>query len=165
MPALVLLALLACTGEEADSADSADTAVADTSPPTGPGTLSVSVKMDSDMVDDLVADGESANALVNGSVFAEADVNAASGPVDGAVSLGDFSVTVDLSVEGGPSAVIYTTDPLEPQIVYILGCMDTDNNADCGDKGDPVTIPATNKAQVLPEVDTPFTMVFGLRRP
>lgn len=159
---LVLLTLLACTGGEEDSGDSA---VVDTAPPTGPGTLAISVKMDDDMVEDLVEDGESASAMVNGSIFAEADVEPSSGPVEGAVSLGDFSAMVDLSVDGGPSDVIFTTTPIEPQIVYILGCMDSDANADCGDEGDPVTLPPTNKAQIAAEAETPFTMVLGIRRP
>ena len=117
------------------------------------------------MVEDLVADGESANALVNGSVYMEADVVDSSGPVEGAVSLGDFSVMVDLTDGGGPSAVIFTTELLEPQIVYVLGCMDSDADGDCGDKGDPVTMPPTNKAQVAAEAETAFTMVLGIRRP
>lgn len=159
---LVLVHLLACSGGAEDSGDSA---VVDTAPPTGPGTLAISVKMDDDMVADLVADGESANAMVSGSVFAEADVEPSSGPVEGAASLGDFGLMVDLSNEGGPSAVIYTTDPIDPQIVYILGCMDSDSSGECGDEGDPVTLPPTNKAQVVAEAETPFTMVLGIRRP
>jgi len=154
--------VLACTGGSDDTGDSAPV---DTAPPTGPGTLAISVKMDDDMVVDLVEDGESANAMVSGSVFAEADVDPSSGPVDGATSLGDFGLMVDLSNQGGPSAVIYTTEPIEPQIVYILGCMDSDNSGECGDEGDPVTLPPTNKAQVVAEAETPFTMVLGIRRP
>jgi hypothetical protein len=163
MVGLLVVVGLACTGEEADSADSA--VVEDSAPPTGPGTLAISVKMSSDMVDDLTEDGESANAMVSGSVFAEADVEDSSGPGEGAVSLGDFSAMVDLTAGGGPSEVIYTTELLEPQIVYVLGCMDSDANGECGDEGDPVTMPPTNKAQIAAEAETPFTMVLGLRRP
>lgn len=153
---------LACTPDEADTGtvDSADSAGS-----TGPGTLAISVKMEDDLLIDLADDGETAVATVSGEVFAEADVEDGSGPIAGAVALGDFSADVDLSDDGGPSAVIYTTVELDPQIVYVLGCLDSDANGDCGDEGDPVTFPSQNKFQVVAGVETPITMQLGLRRP
>ena len=165
---MITLLLFACTTEtdSSDTGAAADTA-ADTadSAPTGPGTLAISVQMDDDMVADLAEDGESAHAMVSGSIYIETDVEAFSGPIEGAVSLGDFTVDVDLTPDGGPSAVIYTSEPIDPQIVYVLGCMDTDVDLECGSVGDPVTNPVSNKVIVVAEAETPFTMVLGLRRP
>ena len=161
---MLALLLAACTGAVVDSSgeppDTADSAAA-----TGPGTLAISVKMEDDLLVDLAADGETAIAMVSGEVYAEADVNPATGPLDGVVALGEFAVDVDLSIEGGPSPVVYTTDPLDPQIVYVLGCLDSDLNGDCGDAGDPVTFPTQNKFQVAAGVESPITMELGLRRP
>ncbi|GDX83057.1 hypothetical protein LBMAG42_48680 [Deltaproteobacteria bacterium] len=165
---LLSLLVFACTTEAetgaadtaADTADSGGDSAA-----TGPGTLAISVQMDDDMVADLAEDGESAHAMVSGSIYIETDVEAFSGPIEGAVSLGDFTVDVDLTPDGGPSAVIYTSEPIDPQIVYVLGCMDTDVDLECGSVGDPVTNPVSNKVIVVAEAETPFTMVLGLRRP
>ena len=143
-----------------DTADSGDSAA-----PTGAGTLAISVKMEDDLLADLAEDGEDAISTVAFDVYLEADVVETSGPIAGAVALGSYSGQVDLSVDGGPTAVLYTTDPLDPQIVYVLGCLDSDHNDDCGDAGDPVTFPTMNKFQVEAGVESPITMQLGLRRP
>lgn len=153
---------LACTPDETETGS---VGTADSAEPTGPGTLAISVQMEDDLLQDLADDGESAVATVGGEVYAEVDVEAASGPIAGAVPLGQFSETVDLSDEGGPSGVLLVTAPLDPQIVYVLGCLDTDANGDCGDEGDPVTFPTQNKFQVFAGLETPVIMQLGLRRP
>jgi hypothetical protein len=158
---VIVALLVACTGTElGDSAgETGDSA------PSGPGTIAVTVKMEDDLLVDLAEDGESAIAKVSGEVFAEADVNEALGPNEGAVPLGAFSADVDLSVDGGPSGVIFTSEPMEAQIIYVLGCLDTDANGDCGDEGDPVTFPSQNKFQTEAGVETAIQMMLGLRRP
>lgn len=158
---MLVLLFAACTTDD----DSGTLDTADSAEPTGPGTLAISVQMEDDLLTDLADDGESAIAIVAGEVYAEADVEEGSGPIAGAVPLGEFSETVDLSDDGGPSGVLLVTVPLEPQIVYVLGCLDSDANGDCGDAGDPVTFPSQNKFQVFAGVETPVIMQLGLRRP
>ena len=161
---MLVLFFAACTGEDVDSGgETTDTA--DSAEPTGPGTLAISVKMEDDLLEDLAADGEDAISTLGFDVYNEADVVDTSGPIDGAVVLGTWSGEVDLSVDGGPTGVLYTTDPLEPQIVYVLGCLDSDHNGDCGETGDPVTFPSMNKFEVIAGTENPITMQLGLRNP
>lgn len=150
----LLLALLGCSDVKTD-----DTAgVADTAP-SGPGTLSLTFGMDTDYISNM---SEPPSGSFLGSVYAEADASSI-GPVDGAVPLFDLQVDgLDLS-SGGPTAVVYTSDPLDAQIVWILGCLDSDGN-DC-DYGDPITVPNTNKVQVAAGVDTTFNVYFGMLNP
>jgi len=162
---LTLLAtLLACTGSDVDSA-SGDSA-ADTDVSTGPGTLALSFRMDDDYLATMAEDGQSPVGTFGGSIYAEADASSV-GPVDGAVPLADFSVTgIDLTVNGGPTGVLFRSDPLEAQVVWILGCLDVDDPADgCGDVGDPITIPNENKVQVLAGSETAFEVYMGMLRP
>jgi hypothetical protein len=145
--------LCACGAEDSGTAEA-----------TGPGTLALSFQIDDDLIGDMEEDGEAPVGTFGGSIFAE-DQASNVGPVEGAVSLVDFEVELDLLPDGGPSAVLYTTEPLDPQIVWILGCLDSDANDDCGDVGDPITEPPANKVEILPEVETAFTVYMGMLRP
>jgi hypothetical protein len=160
----LLLPLLACSGAPAD--DSGDTAAdTDGADPTGPGTLALSFRMDDDYLATIAENGQSAAGVFGGSIFAEADASGV-GPNEGAVPLLDVSVAVDLTADGGPTGVLHVTDPLDAQIVWVLGCLDIDVPADgCGDVGDPITIPNENKVQVLAGTETPFEVYFGMIRP
>lgn len=155
LPFLTLLAV-ACTGTS-DSA-AGDSAV-DTAP-TGPGTLALAFQMEADLIPSM---DEPPVGTFEGSIYAEDDCTAV-GPVDGAASLEDFSVAVDLTDGGGPTAALYATQPLDPQIVWIVGCLDTDANG-CGDVGDPITVPNDDKVIVVAEAATPFTVQMNMLRP
>jgi hypothetical protein len=161
---LLLASLIACTGTDVDSGGG-DSAVEEELP-TGPGTLALSFRMDADYIATMAEDGQIPVGTFGGSIYAEADATGL-GPNDGAVSLADFSVSgIDLTVDGGPTGVLFRSDPLEPQIVWILGCLDVDDPADgCGDVGDPITIPNENKAQVAAESETPVEVYMGMIRP
>jgi hypothetical protein len=157
---LVFSTFFACTGTPAD-----DTA-GDTAPVvlTGPGTLAFSFRMDDDYIATMEEDGETPLGTFGGSIYAEDD-GTSIGPNDGAVPLLDFSVPgVDLTVDGGPSAVLSVTEPLEPQIVWVLGCLDVAEDG-CGDPGDPITVPNENKVQVAAGTETPFEVYLGMLRP
>lgn len=129
----MLLALLACATAPVDSAE------------TGPALLQLSFAMDAD----LVADMDDAPAgTFRGSIYAEDDASGV-GPAEGAESLVDFvSEVVDLADSGGPSAVAWTSEALDPQTLWILGCLDVDAN-DCDCK-DPITRPMDVKFAVVP---------------
>lgn len=155
MPALLLLIAgfgSACIGGEPD--DSGDAA------PTGPGTLALSFRMDPDLLPSMA---EAPAGPFRGSVFREDDATSI-GPVDGARALVEFeAAALDLSADGGPSAVAWTSEPIEPQIVWVLGCLDVDAN-DC-DEGDPITIPNENKLRIDAGVETPFEVFLGMLNP
>jgi hypothetical protein len=154
------LLFLACTG-----AEPVDTAPADTDTvPTGPGTLALTFRMDDDYIAVMAESGETPVGPFEGSIFAEADANEL-GPVEGAVALLDFSVELDLLPDGGPTAALYTTTPLDPQVVWVLGCLNSDASAECGDEGDPITRPSENKFQVVAEVETTIEVYMGMLRP
>lgn len=158
---LLLSLLLACnpssdkdTGGPDDTGDTA---------PTGPGTLALSFEMDDDYIKSMKANGETPVGEFQGSIYAEEDATSL-GPNEGAVSLQDISVAIDLSDGGGPTEVAFVTDELEPGIVWILGCLDAGGDG-CGDQGDPITIPNENKVEVLAGTETPFTVYMGMLRP
>lgn len=158
---LLLSLLLAC--DPASDKDTGDTADTGDSAATGPGTLALSFQMDEDYIKSMKADGESPVGEFQGSIYAEADATSL-GPVDGATSLQDFAVDIDLSDGGGPTEVAFVTEELEPGIVWILGCLDAGGDG-CGDPGDPITIPNENKVEVLAGAETPFTVYMGMLRP
>jgi hypothetical protein len=148
-----------CTGGKPADTATDDTGTHDTAP-AGPGTLSLSFEMDEDYIPQM---DEPPVGSFLGSVYAEADASSI-GPNDGAVPLFDLQVDdIDLSDGGGPTAVLYTSDPLDAQIVWILGCLDSDAN-DC-DHNDPITVPNTNKVQVVAATDTQFNVYFGMLNP
>jgi hypothetical protein len=159
---MLLSLLLACTGSApVDSGgDSAE------SLPTGPGTLALTFRMDDDYLSEMEAAGQPPVGIFGGSIYAEADASSI-GPNEGASPLASFSVAgVDLTVSGGPTDVLFTTEPLDAQVVWVLGCLDVDVPADgCGDVGDPITIPNENKVQVNAGTETPFEVYMGMLRP
>ncbi len=161
---LLLLSIIACTGSNGgggadDSADSGDSGTGQAD--TGPAMLSLQFKMDSDYIPAMADNGETPVGLFRGSIFAE-DQSTDIGPIDGAVSLVDFDVQIDLTPDGGPTDVAWTSEPLDPQILWVLGCLDADNN-DC-EKGDPITLPPENKLR-LEAGGTNFIVQMGMLRP
>jgi hypothetical protein len=158
----MLLLLLACTGGDKDSAPADTSDSATTSG--GPGTLALTFRMDDDYIPTMEKAGEEPVGTFEGSIYAEADANEL-GPVDGAVALVDFSVELNLLPDGGPTDVLYTTDPLDPQIVWVLGCLNSDANEKCGDPGDPITRPTENKFQVVADTETTVEVYMGMLRP
>jgi hypothetical protein len=158
---LAITALLACSGADDKDSGGGDSA-ADTTP-SGPGTLALTFRMNADYIPAMEENGEEPIGTFGGSIYKEADATE-TGPVDGAVPIGDISVDIDLTDGGGPTDVLYRTDPLDPQIVWILGCLDSDANG-CGDVGDPITVPATNKFQVEPGVESTIEIYMGMLRP
>lgn len=153
---MLITLLLACSGAEDDTGATGTTPTACT----GPGALSLTVRMDADY---LGAMDEPATGSFRGSVYADADASAI-GPNDGASSLLDFEITgVDLTQGGGPDTDALVTDPIDPQRVWVLGCLDSDGN-DC-DTNDMVTIPNENKVDVLCGDPTPFEIYLGIQQP
>ena len=151
----LLLLLVACTSSEKETGDSAGTPTTEC---TGPGALDLTVAMTTDL---QVSMDEPAVGTFRGSVYAEADASAI-GPNDGASSLLDFTIEgVDLTT--GVDADVSTTDPIDPQIVWVLGCLDSDAN-DC-DTNDAVTIPNENKVAVVCGDPTPFEIYLGILQP
>ncbi len=140
----VLLTFLACTAGSGDSGP-ADTG-GDTAPvDDGPATLYLSFQMDDDLIDNM---SEAPAGTFRGSIYREDDATAI-GMNDGAESLVDFeSDSLDLSGNGGPSAIAWTSEPIDAQTLWILGCLDSDTN-DC-ECGDPITVPNDNKVVVTP---------------
>ncbi|MCB9777642.1 MAG: hypothetical protein H6742_03680 [Alphaproteobacteria bacterium] len=166
---LLLLPLLACGDKDADSGSGAtDSGATDGDTSTdgttadGPGTLSLSWEID----DDYLEKGEldhPAQGTFHGSVFAEDDATS-TGPVDGAEPLADIEVDgIDFVTGANPTEALWTSPELEPQVVWILGCLDIDDNG-C-DSGDVVTIPNENKVIVEPGVTTSFTVQLGITQP
>lgn len=152
LPHLVLL-LTACTG--ADSAQDSGP-VADTSP----GTLALAFQVEEDLI---VSMDTPPVGTFYGSIYAEDD-GTAIGPNDGATSMEDFSVEMDLSDGGGPTSALYTTGPLASEVVWVLGCLDVDANG-CGDEGDPITVPNDDKVAVPAGAETPVTVAMNMLRP
>lgn len=137
MRPLALLALAACATDPGDSADSAEA-----EPTTA--TLELSFVMDPDLIPEMA---EAPAGTFQGSIYAEDDATGF-GPDEGAVSLLDFeSSALDLSADGGPSAVAFSGGELDPQIIWILGCLDSD--ADDCECGDPITHPNDNKVEIV----------------
>lgn len=151
MPPLLLL-LAACTGT--DSADSAHDSEST------PGTLALAFQMEEDLI---VSMDVPPIGTFYGSIYAEDDASAI-GPNDGAASLEDLSVEVDLTDAGGPTGTLYTSGPLVFDVVWVLGCLDVDANG-CGDEGDPITVPNDNKVAVPAAAETPVTVAMNMLRP
>ena len=76
----------------------------------------------------------------------------------------DLEVSLDLTDDGGPSGVLFTSEALDSQVVWILGCLDADANG-CDDPGDPVTLPSENKFQVVAGEVSAITVNMGILRP
>lgn len=149
------LLLLACTSGSPD-----DTGAPVDSTDTSPGTLLLAFQMEEDLI---VSMDVPPVGTFYGSIYAEEDATAA-GPVDSAVPLEDISADLDLTDHGGPTGVLYTTQPLDAAVVWVLGCLDVDANG-CGDEDDPITVPNENKVMVPVGTGTTFTVYMSMLRP
>jgi hypothetical protein len=99
--------------------------------------------MDSDLSASM---SELPQGVFRGSIYREDDADAL-GPHDGATSLVDIETErIDLAYGAVPTA--WTSEPIEPQTLWVLGCLDSDDN-DC-ECGDPITLPNDNKFAVVP---------------
>jgi len=156
--ALVTALLAGCAGGAADS--QADSQSDSQGPPHGPGTLVLSFQMEADLIPSMEVPPL---GTFEGSVFAEDDCTAM-GPNEGAVAIEDISAALDLSEDGGPSEPQYTTMEMDAQVVWIVGCLDVDDNG-CGDADDPITIPNDNKVAVIADTATPFIVQMNMLRP
>jgi hypothetical protein len=79
------------------------------------------------------------------------------------VPLLDFTADgLDFGTAGGVLADAATLDPIDPQIVWVLGCLDTTGD-DC-DCDDPITIPNENKFDATPG-DASYTLTMSLLNP
>lgn len=159
---MLLLALaLACKPEPEDS-----TPPVDTDP--GVGTLALSFAIEPDYIPILAGDGQEPVGTFYGSFWRGDEVTGA-GPDEGAVDLGSIEVAlVDLTPDGGPSAVLFTSEELPAIEVVVLGFLDTDSNGGethDPDDGDPVTLPADNDFDVIEGETTAVTVFFGLLNP
>lgn len=162
----LLLLFLACSGGSKESAEpttdsGTETTTDGCSTVEGKtGTLALSFKMEWDYLGSME---EPPVGHFLGSIYACKDASAI-GPVDGAVSLLDVDVEMDLSQSNGdPTAVLYTSTALPSESVWVLGCLDSDAN-DC-DKHDLITRPTQNLVVVAPDAETPFTVFLGMLNP
>ena len=106
---------------------------------------------------------------VFGGIYRTADVGA-TGPREGAEQIAYVEATgVDLS-SGSASAVVWTSEPLPPDLYTFLGFLDVDGSSvDVEEKepesGDPVTLPTVNKIEVeagaASELLVSFDLVLG----
>lgn len=113
-------------------------------PTYGNGTLGLRFAIDDDVAEslDLPPTG-----MFLGEVYNAEDVTGL-GPNDGAVPLTDFTVELDLAVDGTPSDVVYTTPIFEVAEVTILGTLDIDGSGGASG-GDPITLPHQTSFDVL----------------
>lgn len=159
MASTLTVALLpGCANGAADS--QADSQSDSEGSPPGLGTLVLSFQMEADLIPSMELPPI---GTFEGSVFAEDDCTAM-GPNEGAVAIEDVTAALDLSADGGPSEPLYTTMEMDAQVVWIVGCLDVDDNG-CGDADDPITIPNDNKVVVLADAATPFIVQMNMLRP
>jgi hypothetical protein len=155
MRSVVLGALLVGCSGGSGTDESGDTSA----PSTDPATLTLAFDLDADLIPTM---SEPAAGFFHGSVYAE-DQASAIGPTDISETLADFdSLALDFGTEGGLSAPSATVGPIDPQVVWILGCFDPDDNGcDCAD---PVTVPNENKFQ-LTSGENAITITMSLLNP
>jgi hypothetical protein len=162
---LLLLAMAGCTNPAADTDGTDDTDVAYVEPATcaeatRTGKLAFSVKMLADLIPSM---DEPPVGPFLGSVFRTEDADGG-GPHDGAEALLDFTIDgLDLSADGGPTAVLFTTGDLPACRVFVLGCLDSDAN-DC-DYHDAITLPNDNVGHVAPDATTDLQITMNLLNP
>ncbi len=153
---MTLLILLACSG---------DTTQPDSDPPTE-GTVSVRFQIDTDYQAEM---DEDPVGPFWGSVYDAYDVDN-TGPYEGVEALMDIHVEgLDLTEGGGPSELVWTSEPIENERICILGFLDSDGNADPEapdpDAKDPVTLPNDNKFFIEHGADTEITVWFKFLNP
>lgn len=100
---------------------------------------------------------------IYGNLFLQEDVGF-DGPRQGASELGDVQVNVDLrSVE--TSEETFTSEKLSPGQYVFLGFFDVDGNGGESkdpDPGDPVTLPSTNKFEIIDGVQSKRAVLFEI---
>lgn len=153
---MTLLFLLACAG---------DTTTVDSNPPTD-GTLVVRFQIDTDWQAEM---DEDPVGPFWGSVYDAYDVDN-TGPYDGVEPLMSIFVeSMDLTEGGGPSELLWTSEPIENERIAILGFLDSDGNADPDDPDpdskDPVTLPNDNKFFIEYGAETEITVWFKFLNP
>ena len=157
---MFLLAMLACS--ELPVVATGDTGTVVTS---GVGKLALTFRLDSDYM--AVMDEDPVGTFY-GSLWRGSEVSGI-GPEAGAVDLGGIRVDLDLLPEGGPTAVLFTSEDLPVEPVVVLGFLDSDDNADPGSPGPdpnaPVTQPGQNEFLVAGDTVTEVEVFFGLLNP
>lgn len=153
---MTLLLLLACSG---------DTTSTDSSPPTD-GTIAIRFQIDTDWMAEM---DEEPIGPFWGSIYDAYDVDN-TGPYEGVEALGNIEVaSVDMTDSGGPTAVLWTSGPIENERIAILGFVDSDGNADPEapdpDAKDPVTLPNDNKFFIAYGAETEITVWFKFLNP
>lgn len=115
------------------------------------------VKSSPNLVDPL-------SGAVYGALWISEDVSV-TGPSDTAVSQGSIEVTgVDLT-SADESTATWTSEKLAPGMYTFLGFFDVDGNGSetrDPEAGDPVTLPVTNKFEIVDGKETPLTVKFDL---
>jgi hypothetical protein len=160
---LPFLLLFGCakTDTENNATDSGDSGMnlGDGPGPTyGNGTLGVRFAIDDDVAESM--DLPPAGMFI-GEVYNAEDVTGL-GPNDGAVPLTDFTVDLDLAIDGTPSDVVYTTPIFDVIEVTVLGTLDVDGSGNASG-GDPITLPHQTSFDVLEgtsEVVVEFNMLY-----
>ena len=157
---MMLLALLACVGGKDTPVDSS---VTDTGP-FPEGQLALRFDIDADYRDAM---DEPALGHFRGSFWRSDEVEAI-GPIEGAEDLGSISVN-NIDLTGDATAVLFTSEPLPPIEVTVLGFLDSDGNMDPDnpdpDKKDPVTLPNENAFHVVSGETVEVTVWFGFLSP
>lgn len=138
--------LMACADKSTDTSGAGESTEVET-PSTGDLALRFSIDEDYAAIMN-----EAPAGIFYGTVWRAEDVDAL-GPLEGSEKLTNFSVTIDLPMDGSPTDVVHTLEELPALEVIILGFLDSDGNNDPDDTGpdskDPVTIPADNDFDVV----------------
>ncbi|MFM7199464.1 MAG: hypothetical protein ACKO6N_01635 [Myxococcota bacterium] len=177
-----LLSFVACSGGSGDTesptpeGESTPTPEAATATPAatptpqpvaGEGRLALRFKLQEDWYDYLNDRGETPAGPFWGAVYGGTVGD--TGPGDDSVMLADVYVeNVTFLPNDGVTEVLLTTDILPTGVVYVLGFVDSDGNADLSAPGpdgkDPVTVPSGNaftvKANETVEIVVYFDMLF-----
>jgi hypothetical protein len=150
----LLLPLVACASPE-------DEAPLDSGGPAS-GTIAMRFAIDEDHAAEM---GEEPKGMFYGAVFPE-DVVEPTG-ADPEDALESFALELALDAGGAPTTALYTSGPLPPGKVYVLGYLDSDDNSpDEPDAGDPVTLPGfSDRVEVLAGEIVEQTVVLDLLMP
>jgi hypothetical protein len=155
------LLCLGCTNKPANDTEStgSDSATSEALQ-AGNGRIAIRFSID----DDLAASMDvSPTGTFLGEIYDAEDVSAI-GPADGAIALEPLVVSMDLDVNGNPSAVLYTSGVLTPDEVTVLGTLDVDESGGASG-GDPVTIPSVNTFSVYTDTTEEVVVEFTLGYP
>jgi hypothetical protein len=114
--------------------------------------------------DDLAASMDVAPAgMFLGEIYDAEDVSAI-GPADGATPLAALNISMVLSVDGTPSAILHTSEVLASEEVTVLGTLDVDESGGASG-GDPVTLPSVNTFNVFRDLTEEVVVEFTLGYP